>query len=123
MNLNGKTINPGELRQRVTLLGRAVASETGGFGRPTRQVIAHVWARWTNVHGQEVWAAMAVNAQEPATVLIRYHAGLDVACAVCAGWVEVEDLDERDVYEVVSTDDLQLRHEYIELKVQRVGGG
>jgi SPP1 family predicted phage head-tail adaptor len=114
MNLNGKTINPGELRTQITLESRGVSAETGGFQTPTWSTLATAWSRWTNAHGSEVWSAQAVQAEAPATVLIRYLAGLDTTCAVSKGGVR---------YEIVSIDDIGERHEYLELKVQRMRAG
>lgn len=114
MNLNGKTINPGDLRTSVTLQSRTVTVGDGGFPVPSWSTITTVWARWTNVHGSEMWAAQAVEAENAATVLIRYQAGLDRTCAVLKG-------SER--FEIVSIDDIQERHEYMELKVKRMEAG
>ena len=111
MNLNGKTINPGKMRTQITLKTRTVSVETGGFQTPTWVTLATVWARWTNVHGAEVWTADAVQAKQPATILIRYISGLDTTCAVLLG---------SELYEIVSIDDIQQRHEYLELKLKRM---
>lgn len=109
MNVGGKTTNPGELDVQVTLQSRAGEKKVGGFTRPAWVDLARVWARWRNVHGQEVWAASAINAIKPATALIRYRPGIDSTCAVLRG-------SER--YEIVSVDDIENRHEYIELKLK-----
>jgi SPP1 family predicted phage head-tail adaptor len=109
MILNGKPINPGELRTQITLYSRALTTEAGGFQVPDLEEIAEVWARWTNVHGSEVWAAQSVQAEGPATILIRYRDGLDTTCVVAKG---------DQLYEIVSIDDIQNRHEYMELKVK-----
>ena len=114
MDLNGKVTNPGEMHTRISLQERVTAAGDGGFIQQSWSTIASVWARWTNVHGSEVWAAQSVQAQQPATVLIRYRAGLDTTCAVLMG-------SER--FEIVSIDDIQERHEYLELKVQRMRSG
>jgi SPP1 family predicted phage head-tail adaptor len=114
MNLGGKTTNPGELRTAVALQSRTVSSGTGGFQTPTWSTIATVWSKWTNAHGPEVWAAQSVQAEAPATVLIRYYAGLDPTWAVLKG---------SDRYEIVSVDDIFERHEYMELKVRKMRAG
>jgi SPP1 family predicted phage head-tail adaptor len=114
MILNGKPINPGELRTQVTLQSRTVSMETGGFQVPIWSTLATVWAKWTNVHGSEVWAAQTAQAEAPATVLIRYRNDLDTTCAVLKG---------SDRYEILSIDDIQERHEYMELKVQLARAG
>ncbi len=114
MNLNGKISNPGELRIPIMLQRRTVSTETGGFQVPDWEDIATVPARWVGVHGSEAWSAASNNAQQAATVTIRYRADVDLTCAVLLG---------SNRYEIVSIDDIQMRHEYIELKVQRVRSG
>jgi SPP1 family predicted phage head-tail adaptor len=114
MILNGKVINPGELRTQVTLQRRTVSAGAGGFQVPAWRTIAVVWARWTNAHGQEAVIAGAQGSEAPATVLIRYRSGLDITCAVLKG---------SDRYEIVSIDNIQERSEYLELKVRRMESG
>lgn len=109
MILNGKVINPGELRTAVTFERRTVSTGTGGYQTPTWSTIATAWARWENVHGGEVWAAANMQARRPATVLARYRADVNLACAVSMGGVR---------YEILSIDNIQNRAEYMELKVQ-----
>jgi SPP1 family predicted phage head-tail adaptor len=114
MNLNGKVINPGELRTSITLQERAVTPDAGGFGVKSWSDIATVWARWENAHGSEAWTANTAGAEQAATALIRYRSDIDTTCAVLKG---------SDRYEIVSLDDIQERHEYIELKVKRMVAG
>jgi SPP1 family predicted phage head-tail adaptor len=87
---------------------------TGGFQTPTLTTIAVVWAKWVGVHGSEAWVAQTVNAMRAATVLVRYRDDVDETCVVV--------LDGEN-YEIVSMDDIQQRHEYIELKVQLMRPG
>lgn len=114
MILNGKIFNPGELRTEITLQSRTVTTGSGGFMTPGGTTYGTVFAKWTNVFGSEVWVSQSVNAIQPATVLIRYISGMDTT------WQIVKD---GQVYDIVSIDDIQNRHEYIELKVQHVGAG
>ena len=114
MILNGKVINPGQLRTAVTLKKRVVTSDAGGFSLQTWSKIADVWAKWTNVHGSEVWTADMAGAKMPATVLIRYRSDIDTTCAVEKG---------TQLYEIVSIDNIQERNEYLEMKVQKLGSG
>jgi SPP1 family predicted phage head-tail adaptor len=114
MNINGKTINPGELRTPVTLQSRANDEDAGGFQSPDWSTIAVVLAKWTGVHGSEAWTAQTVQAQRAATVLIRWRSDVDETCAVLLG---------SDRYEIVSMDDIQARHEYLELKVRLMRAG
>lgn len=114
MNLNGKVFNPGEMRTWITLERRAIVEDDGGYQGESWNTIAGVWSRWENVHGTEAWTASALQAEQPATVMIRYRAGLDATCVVKKGGVR---------FEVVSLDDIQERHEYIELKIKRMRSG
>ena len=115
MILNGRVFNPGEMRTKVTLKSRQVATATGAFQKPVYTTIAVVWAKWINVHGTEAWAvSQTMGAAQLATVTVRYRAGIDLTCQVVKdsiGW------------EIVSIDDVQERHEYLELKVKRVTSG
>jgi SPP1 family predicted phage head-tail adaptor len=114
MKIGSKVTNPGEIRTRVTLKSRTVTVGTGGFQTPTLTTLATVSAKWVNVHGSEVWAANAVNAMRAATVTIRYRDDIDETCVVV--------LDGEN-YEITSMDDIQQRHEYIEMKVQLFKSG
>ncbi len=114
MILNGKPINPGDLRTRIDLQKRTVPADAGGAQVPSWATQATIWARWENAHGQEAWIAQSVQAEAPATVLIRYYAGLEPTWAILKG---------SDRYEIVSVDDIQERREYMELKVRQMRPG
>jgi SPP1 family predicted phage head-tail adaptor len=114
MKIGTKVTNPGELRMKITLKSRTVTNGTGGFQTPTLTTIAVVWAKWVGVHGSEAWAANSINANQAATVLIRYISGLDTTCVVVM---------DGENYEIISIDDISQRHEYIELKVNRIKPG
>jgi SPP1 family predicted phage head-tail adaptor len=109
-------INPGELNIPITLKSRSIITggSAGGFRIPSYDEIGQVLAKWVNVHGSEVWSSQTVNAMKAATVLIRYQAGLDETCVV---------EKSGEIYEIVSIDDIQERHEYMELKVKKAVGG
>lgn len=119
MILNGRVINPGELRTPVLLAPRTVSVETGGFqcpGPDADQAVS-AWARWQNVHGAETWTAAAQGAVESATVLIRYRSDLDATWYISKDggviWFEI----------VGAPDDIEERHEYLECKVKRYRSG
>ena len=114
MNLNGKTTNPGELRTRITIETRTASEDAGGFPSASWTTLASVWAKWENLHGSEVWAANAVQANAPATALIRYRSDVDATCAVVKGGQR---------YEIVSLDNIRERGEYLEMKLQRMRSG
>jgi len=114
MILNGKPTNPGQLRTRITLKRRVVTQNASGAPIVSTETLAVVYARWKNAHGSEVWEAQTAQAQQAATVLIRYRAGLDETYLV-----------EKDsqLFEIVSIDNIEERSEYMELKVKRTVPG
>lgn len=114
MILNGKAINPGELRTLVKLERRAVSTAAGGFKTQTWSQVAQVYGKWTNIHGGEVWTAEAVQARKPATLLIRYRSDVDLTWAVSLGGVR---------YQIVSIDNIRQRGEYMELALQEMRSG
>jgi head-tail adaptor len=134
MQINGKPFNPGELRTPIVLASKKMEKNSAGFQVPVYTFLADVKARWTNVHGQEVWAADARGAIKPATIMIRYRPDLDETCVVVKGAAVEEVIDEHDVltgwtftggeiYEIVSMDNIQDLNEYIELKIKRIAAG
>jgi SPP1 family predicted phage head-tail adaptor len=110
MILNGKVINPGELRTQIALQKRTSTEDAGGFRPDAGTTQVSVWSKWTNAHGNEAWTAELSGAVEPATALIRYLAGIDGTWLVVKG---------SKTYEIVSMDNIQERNEYIELKLKR----
>jgi SPP1 family predicted phage head-tail adaptor len=115
MIIGTQVTNPGELRTPLTLWAKALTTDAGGAQIAAAPVkLADVWAKWTDVHGNEVWAAQAVKAVEPATVRIRYRADVNSNTLVQKG---------EKYFEVIGApDDIQQQHEYLELKVTRMAG-
>ena len=110
MIINGKVINPGDLRTSVGLGKRSITTQPGGYETTAFASFTTVWARWSGAHGGESMQAAIAGVDAPATVLIRYNATLDQTCGVLLG---------SDWYEIISIDDIRQRHEYMELKVKR----
>lgn len=117
-----KYANPGELRTPVYFV-RAV-NDTDAEGTLTKEqasVFADengkalpVFCKWVNSHGTEVFEAMRLDLNEPATLTVRYSPKLlDKTLTV------KKDLDAEEAYEVVSIDDVEERHRWLEIKVQR----
>ncbi len=110
MIIGNRVTNPGELRTPVRLLGATtIVTDAGGAQRPSRTELGTVLAKWIGVHGNEVWASQAMKAEKLATVTIRYRADVDETCTV--------ELDGEE-YEIISIDDIEKRHEWIEMKVK-----
>jgi SPP1 family predicted phage head-tail adaptor len=113
MKLNGAMINPGELNTQITLQKPTIGKAAGGAQVVTWSTLATIWARWTNVHGSEVWQSQAVQAINPATVLIRYRSDVTTACSILKG---------STLFEIVSIDNILERNEYLGLKVKSMKG-
>jgi SPP1 family predicted phage head-tail adaptor len=114
MIIGNRVINPGEFRTEVTLKRRSATVDPGGFQKQSLTTIAIAWAKWVGVHGSEAWAANSSNALRAATVTIRYRPDIDETCVISV---------DGDDYDIVSMDDLQHRHEYIEFKLQLIRSG
>jgi SPP1 family predicted phage head-tail adaptor len=109
MNLNGKTTNPGELRTRVTIESATVTNDAGGAQRPVYTSQGQVWSKWSNAHGPESIVDGALQGQARAAVTIRYRSDITISWAITKG---------AERYQILSIDDIQERHEYLEMQVQ-----
>lgn len=116
-----KYANPGELRtvtyfKRVSRTtndnGVPVPSEINVFGKDERGNDRYVLTKWVNAHGNEVIAAMQLELKEPATLTMRYSPLIERSLVVYCG-------DDPDAYEIVSVDDVENRHQWLEIKVAR----
>ena len=110
MKIGERITNPGELRTVVTVQNPTVAQDTGGAQSPTWADVATVYAKWTNAHGLEVVTSDALASVQRATVLIRYLASVTAKSAI------VKDGERWSL--VSPPDDIQERHEYMELVVE-----
>lgn len=109
-----KYANPGALRTPVRFIridrtndadGYPTETEVDVFGQP-------VMCAWVNVHGNEVFTAMQMQLREPATLTTRYSPLINQKLLI------YKDSDT-DPYEVISIDDIDERHAWLEIKVQR----
>lgn len=82
-----KAIDPGRLKHRVRIERRSQAP--AAFGQPVdawEPVMPERWAEVLPISGRERLAAYAVQGSHTHTVLVRWHALLDVPSHVAAGW-------------------------------------
>lgn len=70
--------------------------------------------KWVNAHGTEVFTGMQLQLREPATITMRYSPQI-------ARTLIVYREDDPQPYEVISVDDVEGRHRWLEIKVQRKG--
>lgn len=118
-----KQANAGELRTLVYF--RRTVKKTDREGCPSRQeesVLGYdasgreraVHCKWVNTHGAEVFSAMQLKLRQPATLTMRYSPLIQPTQLVYKGSDPVP-------YEVVSVDDVEDRHRWLEVAVQREG--
>lgn len=68
--------------------------------------------KWVNAWGTEVYQARQAGVTEPATLTLRYTPRITSTCLIYRG------KDPRP-YEVISVNDVEDRHTWLEVKVQR----
>ena len=111
-----KFANAGELRTAVyfkrtdrTTDDENVASEkeVNVFGEGKA-----VMCKWVNAHGTETFTAMQLQLREPATITCRFSPLINRKLIVYKE-------SDPDPYEVISVDDVENRHRFLEIKDQR----
>ena len=109
-----KFANPGALRTPVKFVRINRTNDADGYPAETEVDVfgAPVMCAWVNVHGNEVFTAMQMQLREPATITTRYSPLINQKLLI------YKDNDP-DPYEVISIDDVDERHTWLEIKVQR----
>lgn len=111
-----KYANPGELRTTVYFFRTdrvtddenvAAEKEINVFGESKS-----VKCKWVNTHGTETFAAMQLQLREPATITCRFSPLIN------SRLIAYKESDP-EPYEVISVDDVENRHQWLEIKVQR----
>jgi len=114
-----KRASAGDLRTRVYVLDRRDLSytvdkignrvmdpvEVQKVGRP-------LLCKWVNAYGGEVYTARQARVQEPATLTLRYTRFLTPTCVLFRRGDAIP-------FEVISVNDVENRHVWLEVKVQR----
>jgi len=107
-----KRANPGELRTPVIVERYDETQNENGY--PVRQWVnvfgkGVLKVKWVNAHGAEVYESMRLDLKEPATLTARYSPLITPQCRV---------IKDGETYEIISLDDVENRHEWLEIKVQ-----
>lgn len=111
-----KSANAGELRTAVFF--KRVDRVTDADGYSSEQEVNvfgednHVLVKWVNAHGSEVFTAMQLELREPATITMRYSPLINEQLLIYKG-------SDAQPFEVISIDDVEERHVWLEIKVQR----
>lgn len=112
-----KQVGAGELRTTIRVFAY-IDNAPNGSGRFSgeQSQVATMRCKWVNAHGREVYDAQQAGVEEPATLTLRYTPKLTAACTVFRG-------ADPDPYGVISVNDVDDRHVWLEVKVQRKGRG
>lgn len=127
-----KSANAGELRTPVYFFEIERTVNANGFPTETTKDVfsGPVMCKWVNAHGSEVWSAMQLNLKNPVTLTARYSPKINERLIVYRGseyaeaQTEITDAAKKAAlakieYEIISVDDVQNRHEWMEIKIQR----
>lgn len=117
MNLNGKITNPGDLRTKVTLQAPTITTDSGAAqseGWANFATNPDVYAKIVYAHGQESVSTDALKTTNRMTLTIRYRSDVNATHAV---------LLNGERWQFIGTpDDIQNRHEYLEIQAELVKG-
>lgn len=116
-----KSANAGELRTPVYFKsverttgtnGNTIPEEENVFGQDVDKHDIPVKVKWVNVHGTEVLNALQLKLREPAVITMRYSPLINRLLVVYKD-------DDPIAYEIISVDDVENRHQWMEINVQR----
>ena len=119
-----KSARPGEMRTRIRVMdyprGDDGQPALDADGYPIRDRVnvfgdgAVYHCKWVNAHGSEVYTAQQAGVTEPATLTMRYTAKITTTA-------EIYRESDPAPYEVISLNDVEDRHTWLEVKVKRKG--
>ena len=117
----GRT-SAGEMRTRIQVFDlprdAAGSPELDQDGYPAKTPVNVLGAgryfhcKWVNAHGSEIYEAKQAGLTEPATLTMRYTNRITTTCLIYRE-------KDPDPYEVLSLNDVEDRHVWLEIRVQR----
>ena len=116
-----KHANPGELRTPVRFVQIERTQDDEAYCQETEATVASVRAKWVNAHGNEAFSEATAKLSEPATLTIRYQAALASYRPEETPGVTMlcYKADDPRPYEIISIDDVEERHFWMEIHVKR----
>ena len=105
-----KYVNAGELRTPIKFTKIERTKDTDGYPIEVEKTVLETKCKWVNVHRTEVFTAMQQQLREPATITMRYSPLINAKLTI---------YKDTDMYEVISINDVEDRHKWLEIKVQR----
>ena len=116
-----KSANAGELNTSVYFKridretdadGFPIEGEVNIFGQDANGKDIPARGKWVNVHGSEVFIAMQLQLKDPAFFTTRYS---PLYNQMLVAYKE----GDKNPYEIISIDDVENRHTWLEIKLQR----
>lgn len=116
-----KSVNPGELRTAVFFKRIQRVIDPEGYyseeeinvrGQDAEGNDIPFRCYWNNAHGSEVFEGMQLQLRNPATLTMRYTPLVDITQVVYKR-------GDPDPYEIISVNDVEDRHRWLEVRVQR----
>ena len=101
----------GDLRERVTIQRKTIASNSYNEPIETWSDLATLWAAFPDQNGKEMRAAQKLYASVTAVIVIRYRADVTVMHRILHG---------SHVYEIQAVIDVNMRHHWLHLYVREV---
>lgn len=101
----------GEMRHRITIQRVTISTNDNGYEMETPELIKEVWAKVSNLHGSEFFAAKAIQAENTVKFTVRYMSGLDQSMQI---------LFQGKGYNITAIDNIKYRNEYIEILAKEV---
>jgi len=112
-----KSVSAGEMRTRITVKKPTRTIGTNGFPVETWTAVfsTYVRCKWVSAHGSDVLENNRLDMGQTATITLRYTALIDETCRV---WRETDTTDAQ-AWEIVSINDPEDRHAFLEITLRR----
>lgn len=112
-----KSANAGELNTAVRFVRIARTTDAEGYPQEREEAVftSSVFVKWVNAHGSEVFEALEQKLKEPATITMRFSPAIEETMIL------YREADTQP-YEIISINDVENRHAWLEIKVQRKVG-
>lgn len=107
-----KDARAGELRTKIVVQEAETGVNSNGIEGEAWRDAATLYCKWVNAYGKEVFDAKQAGLSEFATLTMRYTDKVTPTCRVFKG------SDPRP-YEIISVNDVEDRHVWLEVKVHR----
>jgi head-tail adaptor len=115
-----KSVAAGEMRTRITVQKQTASTDADGFPTKTWANVltggGMIRCKWVNAHGTEVTEKMRLDLGQIATITLRYTSLIDQRCRV---FHEADAQTDANAWTVVSVNDPEDRHAFLEITLKR----